>query len=134
MHETYAQALWKMIEAGQKPKDAVAKLRASLQVQGREALLPKIAHAFARIAKRFEAENLFTLSIAREKDERKAHSAAKDAIAELGVETKEIATKIDDSLIGGWRLEGRGYLVDASFKKYLIDMYNAATSATSTRT
>ena len=40
---------------------------------------------------------------------------------------KDVDVALDDSLIGGWRLEGRGNLVDASFKKSLLDMYNRTT-------
>jgi F0F1-type ATP synthase delta subunit len=129
MHETYAQALWQMIERGTKPKDAIAKLRANLALQAREALLPKIAKAFVRIAQRFEAQNGLVLTVAREKDERAALREAKQLLSEMDVESKGVTTSVDDSIIGGWRLEGRGLLLDASFKKYLLSLYNRATQS-----
>jgi F0F1-type ATP synthase delta subunit len=129
MHETYAQALWQMIEREEKPKNAVAKLRANLELQGREELLPRIAKAFARIAQRFEAQNGLVLTVAREKDERAALREAKRLLLEMKIESNDVATKVDDSIIGGWRLEGRGLLMDASFKKDLLALYNRATQS-----
>ena len=35
--------------------------------------------------------------------------------------------RVDDSLIGGWRLEGRERLIDASYKELLLSIYNRAT-------
>lgn len=68
-----------------------------------------------------------TLSIAHEKDERSARKEAKEHIADLDITPDDLSVRIDSTLIGGWRLEGRERLVDASFKKYLLDMYNRTT-------
>jgi F0F1-type ATP synthase delta subunit len=125
--EPYAQALYQMLKEGMRPKEAVAKLRAVLRRQGRERLLSRIEHAFARIATRNEKKNTVTLSIARAKDKRKAQSAVKGLLKEMGISSKELAVEIDESLIGGWRLEGRERLVDASFKKDLLSLYNRVT-------
>ena len=126
--EPYAQALWQLSEEGVKPKDAVTKLRAMLKRQGRTALLPKIGRAFARIMARNNKRDAVTLSVARTKDERKARAAVKGFLEEMGVSTKDVALAADEDLIGGWRLEGREQLVDASFKKHLLSIYNRATS------
>ena len=125
--EPYAQALWQMLEKRAKPKDAVTKLQAMLKRQGREALLPKIARAFARIAARESRKNTVTLSVAHTKDERGARTAVKGFLKEMNVSAKDVAVETDEDLIGGWRLEGRGRLVDASFKKHLLSLYNRAT-------
>ena len=127
MESAYAQALWKMVEGGMSPAKAVHELRDLLKARGREALLPRIGRAFARIAEREGKRTGVTLSVAREKDERAAKSAVKQILAEFGVEPKEGNIHVDDSLIGGWRLEGREHLVDASYKRILVDVYNAAT-------
>ena len=125
--EPYAQALSRMLEKGAKPKELIAKLQAMLKRQGRIALLPKIARAFVRIAARESRKNTVTLSVARTKDERGAHTAVKVFLKEMDVLPKDVAVKTEEDLIGGWRLEGRGQLVDASFKKSLLAMYNRAT-------
>jgi F0F1-type ATP synthase delta subunit len=128
MESSYAQALWKVIAGGMTPKKAVDSLHESLAARGRTALMPRIARAFARIAEREEGKSGVTLSVAREKDERKAKSAAKEALENLGVKPADVSVAVDDSLIGGWRLEGRETLVDASFKKQLLDLYARATN------
>ena len=123
----YATALWKAVERGSKPKDAVRSLHANLEASGRTALMPGIARAFARIAARETQRNGIVLSIAREMDERRAHKEVANVLAEMGMRKEDIKTAIDKNVIGGWRLEGRGRLIDATYKKYLLDMYNAAT-------
>jgi len=106
------------------PKKAVDALHESLVVRGRQALMPRIAGAFSRIAARDQGRNGIVLSIAHESDERKAMREAKEVLSEMGASASDVSVNVDDSLIGGWRLEGREMLVDASFKKSLLEMYN----------
>ncbi len=127
MPDTYAQALWKLVEGGMKPKGAVEKLRGRLASEGREILLPQIARAFVRFAERQTQKQRMTLSVAREKDAAKAKRETKGLMRQLGVEATDLAIEVDGTLIGGWRLEGREHLHDASFKKQLLSIYNAAT-------
>lgn len=127
METAYAQALWKMIEDGKKPAGAVRALQETLTRLGRASLLPKIGRAFARLAQRDQARSGVTLSIARKGDERAAQRAVKKILSDMQVAMKEVSTDIDETLIGGWRLEGKERLVDASFKKSLLHMYNRAT-------
>jgi len=107
---------------------AVHALRDTLKEHGREALLPRIASAFARIAEREAKKSDVVLTVAREKDERRAHKDVKELLSELGVETRSLKTQVDDTIIGGWRLEGREHLVDASYKKQLLELYNRVTA------
>ena len=129
MEEAYAQALWNLVEGGMTPPSAVHKVRDLLVKHGREALLPRIARAFERIAARKRKAEGISLSVAREKDVKAAMKEAANYIANLGAGSAEAEVVVDDSLIGGWRLEGRGTLVDASFKKQLLTLYNRATRA-----
>lgn len=128
METAYAQALWKMVEGGMNPAKAVRALQETLKTHGREALLPRIASAFARIAERETKRSDVVLTVAREKDERRAHKEAKELLSHMGVEVKDLKTQIDDTLIGGWRLEGRETLTDVSYKKALLDLYTRVTS------
>lgn len=128
MEEGYAQALWKVIQAGTPAHKAVHALTETLKSHGRIALSPRIAKAFARIAQRESERSTIVLTVAREKDERHAHTEAKKALAEMGIEVKDLKTEVDDTVIGGWRLEGRGILVDASHKKQLLDIFSSVTA------
>lgn len=128
MEIAYAQALWKMVDGGMTPAKAVRALHETLKMHGREALLPRIASAFVRIAERETKRTDVVLTVAREKDERRAHKEVKEILTRMGVETKDLKTQVDDTLIGGWRLEGREQLVDASYKSQLLELFNRATA------
>ena len=127
MEHSYAQALWQMIESGIKPKEAVTKIREALDRRGRLSVLPKVGRAFARIAVRESAKRAVVLSVAREKDAAGAKREMKDIFREMGVEAGDVEARLDETLIGGWRLEGRERLHDASYKKSLLSIYNRAT-------
>lgn len=134
METAYAQALWQMVtDGGMSPSEAVRALRESLEKHGRIALLPRVARAFARIAEREMRKDGITLTVAREKDAHKAHTAIREVLEKIGATDKEVAVRVDESIIGGWRLEGRGELVDASYKKMLLDIYNRTASGVSGR-
>ena len=127
MENAYAEALWDLIEKGMKPAEAVAAVKKSLEEKGRSVLLPKIARAFARLAARHERQRTMTLTIARKKDMAHALKAAQTILAEQGIQETDLCETIDETLIGGWRLEGRGLLVDQSWKKSLLSIYTRAT-------
>lgn len=129
MENEYAQALWETIQKGKVPHEAVRALHAYLLEKGRVALMPRIALAFRRIAERERARSGTTLSVARATDEHAALRETKDLLSEMDVSQGDVEVRVDESLVGGWRLEGRETLVDASFKKNLLDMYNRATAA-----
>ncbi|MDO8514850.1 MAG: F0F1 ATP synthase subunit delta [bacterium] len=128
METAYAMALWKMVAEGMDAKKAVHALIDVLAKNGRSSLTPRIARAFLRIAQRQLRKDAATLTVARDKDERYAKAAVKDVLEELGIVSKDLKTQVDDTLIGGWRLEAKGTLVDASYKKQLIELYNRSTA------
>ena len=127
MEAVYAQALWNVIAKGKNPKAAITSVRKVLLARGRAELLPKVARAFRRIAEREIRKDQIILSVARNKDAKRIPRTFKVLFKRAGIDTKAIVTRIDDTLIGGWRLEGREQLIDASYKKYLLEMYNTIT-------
>lgn len=126
MEAAYAQALWQLVKGGMTPHAAVKAIKEKLEKDGRAALLPRVRSAFQRLAQRESRKNTIVLTIAREKDERAAKSEAKEIVAALG-EQIDLETQVDDSIIGGWRLEGKGVLVDKSHKSALMEIYNRVT-------
>ena len=128
MENAYAQALWQMVEkgpstslrTGMSPKEAVAKIREALEKRGRLSILPKVGRAFARIAAREGGKRAVVLSVAKEKDAAGAKREMKDIFREMGVEAGDVEVRLDETLIGGWGLEGRGGLPDARYKKNLL--------------
>ncbi len=126
MEEAYAQALWNIVEDGTAPAKAVELLHRSLTARGRVELMPRIARAFERLSARKAKAQGMTLTVAHERDLHAAHRHAAKALALLEKHT-ELTEVVDTSLIGGWRLEGGGVLIDESFKKQLMTLYNRAT-------
>ena len=117
--DAYAHAIRRILENGKTPKDAVSAVLSSLEASGRAALLPHIARAFQRISMREDQRERVSLIVAREGDGVEARRASG---------SKDAPLVIDQSLIGGWRLEDKERLVDASWKKHLLSIYNRATT------
>ncbi len=123
MENAYAQALWRAIQKGMAPTAAVHAMHKRLKEEGREALTPRIAKAFARIAAHDDEKSAVVLAVA---DLSHKDSALREAAA-AGLDLKAARTSVDHTLIGGWRLESAESLVDASYKKHLLAIYRGAT-------
>jgi F0F1-type ATP synthase delta subunit len=117
--DAYAHALMRLMEK-EKPAEAVKKLHALLEREGRANLMPAIGRAFERLAAKKQNQERATLTVAHAKDEAKARkeSGAKDAELVL-----------DETIVGGWRLEAEGELQDASWKTSLLTIYQNVTRA-----
>lgn len=124
MQEAYAQALLKLVERGETPHAAVQKLSENLAKHGRSALMPKIARTFERLAQRQIGKTVVRLFVANDGDARHAKHEAEHA---LGAAHEHMQVKTDSSLIGGWRVEAGEKLIDMSYKKQLLAIYNRAT-------
>lgn len=118
LDQAYAKALWRSVEEGKDPHAATAALHDILRRQNRLALLPRILRSFRRLADEEMRRTRAKIWVARAKD-------VKQVMVEAGVAEADVC--IDDTLIGGWRLETNDTLVDASHKKYLSDMFIRAT-------
>ena len=117
MEHSYAQAIWKAIAGGKTPKQAVATVVEILTRDGRIELLPRIMRALKRLSER-EMNSRPRVYVAHEKD-------AKSAFKESGVSEADVC--VDETLIGGWRLENAETLIDTSFKKQLLSIYSSVT-------
>ena len=119
MERAYAQALWNMVSRGGDHAHAVTALAETLKRTGRSNLIRKILPAFERIAARESKRDVTIISVGRKADAGLAMSAA-------GVTESDVI--LDPTLIGGYRLERGDVLIDASWKKHLITLYNAVTA------
>ena len=118
MEKNYAHALLEAIHKGMDSKKAVESLKNMLERQGRLELLPRIVHALRRIDEREKATRP-RVYVADEEH-------AKKAFAESGVSEADVC--VDQTLIGGWRVEDRERLIDNSFKKHLLSIYSNITA------
>ena len=129
MEKAYAQALWEMVKGGMDAKKAVHALHARLDHDGRAMLLPRVGREFARIADRETRKSGLVLTVAHEADIKSASKEARALIESFGDTSHDLKTQVDDTLIGGWRLEGNEQLVDASYKQQLLNLYRRVTHA-----
>lgn len=118
MEKKYAQALWEMIAGGADPKAAVASIAQALEGHGRAGLISRVGKEFSRLAERRMRRTQSTITVARESDV--AFAKAESGVADASV-------RVDAAQIGGWRLETGERLVDATYKRYLLDIFNRAT-------
>ena len=124
MEEHYATALWSIIQKGSTVSEATKKLSIALERRGRLALLPRVLRALSRIALRHVSTQGTFLIVGNENDTNHALKAS-HAHTIQGV---LVNTRVDPTLIGGWRLETPSTLIDNSYKKALLDIYRRATS------
>jgi F0F1-type ATP synthase delta subunit len=99
---------------------AVTKLIVHLKSAGRMNMLPKIAGELRRVAARRAALRPH-VEVAHERDAVRALGAA----AALGISAHK--ARVNPSLIGGWRAQGGGKLIDHSVKRALIQIYQKVT-------
>lgn len=121
MEYAYAKALLSVVEQGGKPLTIVRSLVRFLEKEGRTALLPKIARALKRLATQDSTRNSVVLFVAKKNT--RINKQMRDALRFFDIAHKDARTEVDATLIGGWRLEGRGSLIDSSYKKALLDIY-----------
>lgn len=127
MEKQYALALWKLVEGGMKPAVAVSAISARLSAEGRSLLLPRVGREFSRIAEREQKRRTMVLTVARTSDVSSSEKEAKEAAKKAGIPHDTFETRVDDTIIGGWRLEGDEHLLDASHKQQLLDLYARVT-------
>lgn len=124
MPEVYAHVLVRMVDKGEAPHAAVQKLHENLTEHGRSALFPKIARAFERLMQKRHQKTDVRLFVADQDDARHAKNEAEHS---LGTAHEQMHVHTDSSLIGGWRVEAGERLVDMSYKKQLLSIFNRAT-------
>lgn len=112
--ENYAKALFEAGKNGTQTDVLMRGLIRSLKGRGAMRLLPHILTQYERLAARLRRDTPI-LTIARESDRADAVQASGASAATTVV--------VDERIIGGYRLEEKGVLKDASFKRHLLEVY-----------
>lgn len=119
--EMYTDALLRMVMNGTTSTQAVKSLFLHLKARGKQGMLRSIKSHLTRKGMALAHKEEAVLEIARVKD---VEYAKKEATTYWDNRTISMPiVRIDESLIGGWRLIGGGTLVDNSFKKHLLEFY-----------
>lgn len=123
--DSYAEALYQLTQDEKDSSKVVGNLIALLQKKGHMKLLPNILHSFeAKLAVGRDSQTL-TFVCAREKDFEKFKNELTDHFEHA--DAKFTDQVIDDSIIGGYILKKDEVVVDASYKKKLLTLYQSAT-------
>lgn len=124
MEKKYAKAILELIARGATPAQAVKAMHGVLEEKGREGLLRKIAYATALEGAKQARRNQAVLTVAKEDDVRDAKKEAAQYLEDV----EELTVETDAHLIGGWRLEKEGSVIDTSYKTALLDIYKRITT------
>ncbi len=119
--DSYARAILELNKKGDKADSIIEGLLKSLRERGSLLLLPQILSAYKRLTYRGDS-NKAVMTVARESDK-------EECLKSLNIDANNLDFKIDERLIGGYRLEQDGKLLDNSFKAKLLQVYRNATKA-----
>lgn len=121
----YAEALIAVLNAGHDPKQTLARLDEVLARRGHMKLKPAILrHTYIRLQERTAAARL---SVAVKEDAVKYTKEAESFLRDRDIAgSPEVV--VDETLIGGFKLEGGNTSLDRSYKRALIDLYRTIAS------
>lgn len=99
-------------------KEILKRLAVVLRNGKKEYLLEKILRRFEKI---FQREKKVELTLARKFNPEFLEKAKKKLLNVLG-QDREITTKLEEDLIGGFRIKTGNFLIKASFRDFLTDL------------
>lgn len=118
----YAQALKEIIRDGKGNEETIGVSFVNLlKKKGHIKLLPQILKEFEKFSEKDIDTKQVVLTVARIADENRFKSDALQYIT--GFDEGHLKTKIDESLVGGFKIETKDIVVDASYKKKLLNLY-----------
>lgn len=127
----YAEALYRALE-GKKEKDVdkvVARFYEVMRAHGHQGLIKQIPHEFKKIGERAERDGEVTLVTANAKSRTKwAHAYdhyEREGLIAKGAERKDV---VDETIIGGYQIRTKDLLIDSSYKRSLIELYQNITN------
>ncbi|MBI4068259.1 hypothetical protein HY413_02525 [Candidatus Kaiserbacteria bacterium] len=121
--EHFADALMGMTARGTTAKEAVHTLMSYLEARGMKNALSTLPALLERKAMRERRRNEVVMDVVHHHNAPHAKKEAAQYLVPLGVDPHDVHIRENDDLIGGWRLTGKGVLVDNSFKKHLLSLY-----------
>jgi len=125
----YAHALLRATEgvSDEEGERIVERLLGLLPRRGHRELLPRIVREYERLARAFARRDKPVMRVARAGEGAALRSRAARHLQSWGA--KDTPTEeVDETLVGGYRLEYRGNVADASYKRMLIDLYRSIVS------
>ena len=115
--DVYAKAIFELTSSGSDASGVIDGMMKSLRRRGTLGLLPKILSIYKKLVKQ-SASKASVLTVAKDGD---ADSFKRDK--KVGDDVRVV---VDEDIIGGYRLESDGKLIDNSFKTQLLQVYRKA--------
>ncbi len=121
MHKKYAKALFDLLLKADKDKqDKVIKNFVELlKAKGKVKLLPKVLFELGKLYEKHE-ESMPHIYYTKDSDLK----AAKEKLAVLELSNTPVKEVKDQQLIGGFKIKSKNFVFDASYKKFLLDLYD----------
>ena len=122
--EYYAHALYDL----SKDADAAAteeylsNMKALLKKRGHESLYPSIVRVFVSLSAR-ETDVAASVSVAKKDDIARYKEEILETARAMGLSGVTLNQKVDETLVGGFRVESEDQVVDKSYKRSLIELY-----------
>lgn len=128
--ESYAKALYQVIESGMSAPKAFSGLDAVLERRGHQKLKVTILQALSRYAEQKAVSNAPIVTVANEASLQKLAKEIAHAEKELEAIGEPVVVT-DNRQIGGFSLQYDGRIVDRSYKGKLIELYRSITRSVS---
>lgn len=119
----YAQALLGALE-GKKSETAFSNFTKLLKEKGHLKLLPSIKRELERLFKERERKEKVTLFVGEKVSSKEKETILKQFEGVAGKITT-LEECLDESLIGGAKIKGRGFRIDGSYKNKLTTLYQS---------
>lgn len=123
MEKKYARAILDLVSRGATPVQAVKAVFELLESRGRGGLMRKIRYATAIEGQKIARRGRATLIVAKADDAKSAKTQSAKYVKDIA----EVSVEADERIIGGWRLERDGSVVDQTYKTALLDIYKRIT-------
>lgn len=128
----YAEALHRALK-GKNESDTgriIARFSEVVSARGHGGLLIRVAQEFQTISRRAYVHQKVLVVTAHEKSRVRGIFAyehyQKEGMISLDAVPEEV---VDDTIIGGYQLRGRNWVLDQSYKMLLVDLYKNITRA-----
>lgn len=127
--QAYAHALYTLTQDdhGRNEQSTFENFVALLKKKGHIKLLPNILTSFEALLNSKRDETTLVMTCARKKDFAKFRAEFKEHFTHQDTDTSFTEEIIDNSIIGGFIIKRGDIVVDASYKKKLLTLYQSAT-------
>ena len=121
----YAKALNDLLsdKAPEKQEEVLARFFAVVRERGHRKLMRAIVREYERMQKLGSVKQHARVLVARESDKSRFEKDIAAALERVGA--KESRIEVDDRVIGGYRIESNEIVVDATYRRQLLELYRA---------